>query len=71
MNAIWLAVAITVAVVLSAYLALHIGAVLFAYIVYCMGESILGKEVSFRKFYKEIFPYPGGKEKYVKEDKEK
>ena len=54
---------ITATVVISAYIALHAGAFIFAYVVYCMGRSILGKEVSFRQFWKEIFPYPSGNPK--------
>lgn len=54
---------ITATVVISAYMALHAGALIFAYVVYCMGRSIIGEEVSFRQFWKEIFPYPGGKPK--------
>ena len=54
---------ITATVVILAYIALHAGALIFAYVLYCMGRSIIGKEASFRQFWKEMFPYPGGKPK--------
>lgn len=54
---------ITFTIVLTAYLALRAGAFVFAYVMYCIGNNMVGEKVSFRKFWKEILPYPGGKPK--------
>ena len=56
-------VVIAFAVVLTAYLALHVGSFIFAYSLYCVGKSICGKEASFKEFWREVFPSPGGKQK--------
>ena len=59
---------ITAVVVIVGYLAFHLAGIVFAYMTWCMCRHFVGMDVSFREFLKEIFPYPGGREKYKEED---
>ena len=61
MQAAIYAAVITGTVVITAYFALHAATFIFAYVMWCFGRSFIGQEVSFRTFWNDIFPYPGGK----------